>query len=129
MYSCHLFLISFASVKSALFLSFIVIPYMKCFLDISNFLAKVFSLLHPIFLYFSALFISKGLLIFPCYSLELCLQLGISFPYSHACHFSSSASAICKVFSDNHLSFSHFLFFGMVLVTASLPGAGILHIE
>ena len=28
-------------------------------------------------------------------------------------------SAICKVSSDNHLSFSHFLFFGMVLVTAS----------
>ena len=61
---------------------------MKCSLDISNSL-KISSLSHPIvFLYFFALFIS-GLLISPCYSLELCIQFDISFPFSLAFHFLS----------------------------------------
>ena len=45
---------------------------MKCSLGISNFLEEISSLSHSIvFLYFFALFIEEGLLISPCYSLEL----------------------------------------------------------
>ena len=31
----------------------------------------------------------EGLLISPCYSLELCIQMGVSFLFSFAFHFSS----------------------------------------
>ena len=65
---------------------------MKCSFDISNFLEKISSLSHStVFLYFFALFFIEGLL-FPCYSLELCIQLGTSFPFSLAFHFSSFLS-------------------------------------
>ena len=53
---------------------------MKRSLDISNFLEEISSLLHSIvFLYFFALITEEGFLIFPCYSLELCIQMGILF--------------------------------------------------
>jgi len=58
---------------------------MKCFLCISNFLEKIFRFSHSIiFLYFFALFTEKDFLISPCYSLELCFQMGISFLFSFA---------------------------------------------
>ena len=48
------------------------------------------SLSHSIvFLYFFALIMEKGFLISPCYSLELCIQMGISFLFSFAFRFSS----------------------------------------
>ena len=66
---------------------------MKCSLGNSNFLKEISSLSHSIVsLYFFALFIEEGLLISPCYSLELCIQLGISFLFSFAFCFSSSLS-------------------------------------
>ena len=53
---------------------------MKYSLCISNFLKDISSLSHSIFsLYFLALIADEGFLISPCYSLELCLQMGISF--------------------------------------------------
>ena len=53
---------------------------MKCFLGISNFLEEISSLSHSIvFLYFFALIAEEGFLIAPYSSLELCIQLGISF--------------------------------------------------
>ena len=53
---------------------------MKCSLGISNFLEEISSLSHAIvFLYFFALIAEEGFLISPCYSLELCIQMGISF--------------------------------------------------
>ena len=74
LYSCHLFLISFAFVRSLLFLSFIM-PILAWRLDISNFLEEISSLFHSIvFLYFFALFISESLLISPCY-LQILLHL------------------------------------------------------
>ena len=74
-YSCHLFLISSASVRSRPFLSFFVQFCMKYSLDISNFLEEISSLSYFIvFLYFFALIAEEGLLISPCYSLELCIQ-------------------------------------------------------
>ena len=63
---------------------------MKCSLGISNFLEEISSLSHSIvFLYFFALIAEEGFLISPCYSLELCIQMGISFLFSFSFHFSS----------------------------------------
>ena len=110
-YSCHLLFISSASIWSLPFLSFM-----------EPILAWNIPLIAPVFLkrsfYCFPLFIYKGL-ISPCYSLELCIQLGISFPFSLSFHFSFLFSAICKVYSDIHFTYLHFFFFGMVLVTAS----------
>ena len=69
-------------------------------------------------LYFFALITEEGFLISPCYSLELCIQMGISFLFSFAFSF-SSFSPICKTSSDNHFPFLYFFFLGMVLITAS----------
>ena len=56
---------------------------MECSLGISNFLDEISSLSYSIvFLYFFTWITEEGFLISPCYSLELCSQLGISFPFS-----------------------------------------------
>ena len=53
---------------------------MKCSLGISNFLEEISNLSHSIvFLYFFALIAEEGFLISSCYSLELCIQMLISF--------------------------------------------------
>ena len=53
---------------------------MKCFVGISNFHEEISSLSHSIvFLYFFALTAEEGFFISPCYYLELCIQMGISF--------------------------------------------------
>ena len=63
---------------------------MKCSLGLSNFLEEISSLSYSIvFLHFFALIAEEGFLISPCYSLELCIHLGISFLFSIAFHFSS----------------------------------------
>ena len=63
---------------------------MKCSLDISDFLEETSSLSHSIiFLYFFAMITEEGFLISPCYSLELCIQMGISFLFFFAFHFFS----------------------------------------
>ena len=51
---------------------------------------QISSLSHSVvFLYFFALIAEKGFLISPCSSLELCIQMGISFLFSFAFHFSA----------------------------------------
>ena len=67
---------------------------MKYFLGISDFLEEISSLSCSIvFLYFFALLITEeGFLISPCYSLEICIQMGISFIFSIAVHFSAFLS-------------------------------------
>ena len=63
---------------------------MKFSLDISNFLEEISNLSHSIvFLYFFALINEEGFLISPCYSLQLCIQMGISFLISVTFCFSS----------------------------------------
>ena len=63
---------------------------MKCSLGISNFLEEISSLSQStVFLYLFALITEEGFLISPCYSLELCIQMGISFLFSFAFSFSS----------------------------------------
>jgi len=62
---------------------------MKCPLGISDFLEEISSLSHSVvFLYFFALIPEEGFLISSCYSLELCIQMLISFLFSFAFHFS-----------------------------------------
>ena len=79
-YSCHLFLISSASARSIPFLPFIVPIFAWNIPLVSNFLEEISSFSHSIvFLYCFALIADEGFLISPCYSLELCIQMGISF--------------------------------------------------
>ena len=62
-------------------------------LCISYFLEEMSSLLHSIvFLYLFAFISEEVFLTSPCYSLELCIQMGISFLFFFACHFSSFLS-------------------------------------
>ena len=92
---------------------------MKYSLGISNFLEEISSLSHFIvFLYLFALIAEEGFLISPCYSLELCIQMGISFLFSLTLD-SLPFPAIYKASSDSHFAFLHFFFLGMVLITAS----------
>ena len=60
----------------------------------------------------------EGFLISPCFSLELCIQMGISFLFSLPLA-SLLFSAICKVSSENCFAFLHFFFFRMGLITSS----------
>ena len=63
----------------------LIILCMKCSLGISNFLEEISSLSHSlVFLCFFGLIAEEGFLISPCYSLELCIQMGISFVFSFA---------------------------------------------
>ena len=92
---------------------------MKCSLGISNFLEEISSLSHSVvFLYFFALIAEEGILISPCYSLELCIQMLISFLFSFAFHF-SSFTAICKASSDSQFAFLHFFSMGLILIPVS----------
>ena len=92
---------------------------MKCSLGISDFLEEISSLSHSIvFLYFFALITEEGFLVSPCYFLELCIQMGISFLYSFALP-SLLFTAIFKASSDSHFAFFHFFFLGMVLISVS----------
>ena len=66
---------------------------MKCSLGFSNVLEEISSLSHSVaFLYFFALIAEGGFLISPCFSLELCIQRGISFLFSFAFFFNPSLS-------------------------------------
>ena len=86
-YSCHLFLISSASVRSIFFLYWAHLC-MKYSLGITNFLEDISSFSHSVvFLFLFALITEEGFLISPCYSFELCIQ--ISFLFSFAFHFPS----------------------------------------
>ena len=60
----------------------------------------------------------EGFLISPGYSLELCIQMGISF-LSPLLFASLLFTAICKASSDNHFAFLHFFSMGMVLIPVS----------
>ena len=85
-YSYHLFLISSAFIRSRPFLSFIVPIFAWNVPLVSNLFEEKSSLSHSVvFFYFFALIAEEGFLISPCYSSELCTQMGISFLFSFAC--------------------------------------------
>ena len=78
-YSCHL-LIFHTSVRSIIFLSFIVPIFAWNVSFVSLIFLKRYHLSHStVFFYFFALITEEGFLISPCYSLELCIQMAISF--------------------------------------------------
>ena len=100
---------------------------MKCSLGISNFLEEISSLTHSVvFLYFFALTAEEGFLISPCCSLELCIQMFISF-LSPLLFASLLFTAICKASSDSHFAFLHF--FSMASPVCCLHRYTILHIK
>ena len=118
-YSGHLFLMSSASVKSTKFLSSIEPIFAWNVPLVSDFLEEISSLSHSIvFLYFFALVTKEGFLISPCYSLELCIQMTISFLFSFV-FASLFFTAIYKPSSDSHFSFLHLFFLEMVLIPVS----------
>ena len=127
MYSCHLFIISSASVRSLPFLSFIVDPCMKCSLGIANFLEEISSVPHSTgFLRFLPLITQEGLsLLVLLWTLHSDISLDISKIFRVYLSFSPLPfasllfSAICKASSDNHFAFLHFFYLGLVLITAS----------
>ena len=89
-YFCHFFLISPASVRSLPFLSCIDPIFAWNVPLLYWFFKEISSLSHSIvFLYLFALITEEGFISSPCYSLELCIQLGISFPFSIVFSFSS----------------------------------------
>ena len=66
---------------------------MKCSLGIPNFLEEISNFSHSIvFFYFFALIVEEGFLISPYYSLELCIQMDISFLFPFAFSVSSFLS-------------------------------------
>ena len=89
-YSCHLFLISSASVRSIPFLSFIEPIFAWNAPLVSLVLLEISIFLSCCLLYSLAFFTVEGFLISPCCSLELCIQMGVSFIFSFAFHFSSN---------------------------------------
>ena len=113
-YSCHLILISSASVKSIPLLSFIdVHRCMKCSLGISNFLEEISSLSHSIvFLYFFALITRKAFLKSLLATLLNSAFKWVYLSFSPLPWVSLLFSAIYKASSDNHFAFLHFFFFG-----------------
>ena len=119
-YSCHLFLISFTSFRSIQLLSYIDPIFARNGPLVSLIFLKT-SLVFPIllfFLYFFALITEEGFLISPCYSLELCIQMSVSFLFFFAFHF-SSFTAVFKASSGSHFAFLHSFFLGIVLIPAS----------
>ena len=91
---------------------------MKCSFGISNFLEEISSLSHSVlFLDFFALIAEKGFLISSCYSLELCIQMLISFLFSFA--FCFSPQLFVRPPQTATLLFLHFFSMGMVLIPVS----------
>ena len=81
MYSCHLFLISSASVRSIPFLSFIG-PIFAWNVPMVSLILLKRSLVFPILLFPSISLhwsLRKAFLTLSCYCLELCIHMGISF--------------------------------------------------
>jgi len=114
--SCHLFLISSASVRSLTFLSFIV-PIFAWSVPLVSPLFLKRSIFFTILLYnplILVLFTYEDFLISPCYSLEVCINwvyLSLSpLPFT-----SLIFSAIFKASSGSHLALSPLFYLRMVL--------------
>ena len=92
---------------------------MKCSFGISEFLEEIPSLSHSVlFLYVFALIAEEGFLISSCYSLELCIQMCVSFLFSSV-FASLLLTAMCKASPDSHFGLWHFFSMGMVLIPVS----------
>ena len=119
-YSCHLFLISSASVRSIQFLSFIVpifawnVPLVSL-IFLKRDLVFPILLLSSISLHWSLRKAFLSLLAILWNSAFRCFYLSFfPFPFS-----SLLFSAICKASSDNHCAFLHCFLLGMILIPVS----------
>ena len=117
-YSCHLFLISSASVRSRPYLSFIE-PIFAWNVPLVSQIFLKRSLVFPI-LFFSSISLQ--------WSLKKASLSLLSILWNSACLYLSFPpllftsllyTAICKASSDNHLAFLHFFFLGIVLIPVS----------
>ena len=119
MYSFYLFLISFASIRSLWFLSFLL-PIFGWTVPLIILIFLMRSLVLP-FLIFPPLFLFVVHWRRPsCLSLLFSGTLrlvGCTFPFL-PCFSLLLSSAICKASSDNHFPFLHLFFFGMILFSS-----------
>ena len=119
-YSCHLFLMSSASVRSLPFLSFIV-PLVAWKIPLLSLIFLKRSLVFPLLL-FSYISLHWSLRKAFLSLLDILWNsafrwIYLSFP---PLPFASLLFlATCKASSDNHFAFLHFFFLGMILITAS----------
>ena len=119
-YSCHLFLICFASVRSIPFLSFYYAHLcMNCSLVSLIFLKS--SLGFHILL-FSSISLHRSLRNAFLSTLAILWNFAFKWVYlsfSPLLFTSVLFTAICKASSDSHFAFLHFFFLGMVLIPVS----------
>ena len=119
-YSCHLFLISSASVRSIPFLSFIG-PIFAWNIPLVSLIFLKRSLVFPILLFSS---ISLHWSLRKVFLSVLAILWNSAFKWVYLSFsplpFTSLLfSAICKASSDNHFVFLHYFFLGIVLIPAS----------
>ena len=120
MYSCHLFLISSASVRSIPFLSFIE-PIFAWNVPLVYLIFLKRSLVFPILL-FSSISLHWSLRKALLSLLDILWNSAFKWEYlsfSPLLFTSLHFTAICKVSSDNHFAFLHFFSVGMVLIPVS----------
>ena len=118
-YSCHLFLISSASVRPIQFLSFIV-PIFAWNLPLVSLIFLMRSLIFPILLFSS---VSLHWSLWKAFLSLLAILRNSAFRWIYLSFSPLSLasllfSAICKDSSDNQLAFLHFFFLRVVLITA-----------
>ena len=120
--SCHLFLVSSASVRSIPFLFYWAHLCMKCSLGILvSLILLMRSLVFPILLFS---FISLHWSLRKAFLSLLAILWNSAFKwvylsFSPLLFPSLPFTAICKASSDSHCAFLHFLFLGMVLIPVS----------
>ena len=119
-YSCHLFLISSASVRSILFLSFIV-PIFAWNVPLVSLIFLKKSLVFSILLFSSISFrcsVRKSFLSLLAILWNSTFRW-VYLSFSPLPFASVLFSAICKTSSDNHFAFFHFFLLWMILITTS----------
>ena len=119
-YSCHLFLISPASLRSIPFLSFIE-PIFQWNVPLVSLIFLKISLVFPILLFSS---VSLHWLLRKAFLSLLAILWNSAFKcvylsFSPLLFTSLLFTAICKASSDSHFAFLHFYFLGMVLIPVS----------
>ena len=126
-YSCQLFLISSASVRSIQFLSFIV-PIFAWNVPLVSLILLKRSLVFPILLFSSiSLHLSLRKVLSFLAILWNCTFKWVYLPFSPLLFTSLLFTAICKATSDNHFAFLHLFFLGMVLIYCLLYNVTNLH--
>ena len=120
MYSCHLFLISYASVRSRPFLSFIE-PIFAWNVPLVSLIFLTRSLVFPILLFSS---ISLHWSWRKAFFSLLAILWNSAFrwgylSFSHLFFISLLFTAICKASPDSHFAFWHFFPIGMILIPVS----------